>query len=58
LPFSTAESILGNVGMTRMTALAKDINSIGLAMDELSSILRKSHKLRDNMPDDFRLKDQ
>jgi putative ABC transport system permease protein len=27
-------------------------------MDELSSILRKSHKLRDNMPDDFRLKDQ
>ncbi len=58
LPFSTAESIMWKSWTTRMTALATDINSIGLAMSELWDILRKSHKLKDNMPDDFRLRDQ
>jgi hypothetical protein len=41
-----------------MTALAIDINSIDFAMDELTVILRKAHRLKDSMSDDFRLKDQ
>ena len=58
LPFSTAESIMWNAWSTRMTALAIDIDSIDLAMDELWVILRKAHRLKDSMSDDFRLKDQ
>ncbi len=58
LPFSTAESIMWDSWTTRMTVLAKDINSIGLAMDELWIILRKNHRLKDSEPDDFRLRDQ
>jgi hypothetical protein len=41
-----------------MTALATSIDSIELAMAELTTVLREAHKLKDNMPDDFRLKDQ
>lgn len=58
IPYTTAESLLWSSGQTRMTALAIDIPSISLAMWELTTILRESHKLKDNMPDDFRLKDQ
>ncbi|MFK7779788.1 MAG: ABC transporter permease [Candidatus Gracilibacteria bacterium] len=58
MPHTTALSILGTSGQTRMTALAIDIDSIDLAMSELTVILRDSHKLKDTMPDDFRLKDQ
>lgn len=58
MPFTTAQSILWTAWSTRMTALAIDINSIDLAMSELSVILRESHRLRDSMSDDFRLKDQ
>jgi len=58
MPFTTAQSILWTAWSTRMTALAIDINSIDLAMSELSWILREAHRLRDTMSDDFRLKDQ
>ncbi len=58
LPYSTAESVLWTAWSTRMTVLANDINSIDLAMSELTTILRKSHRLRDSQVDDFRLKDQ
>lgn len=58
LPYTTAQSILWTAGSTRMTALANDIESIPLAMSELETILRDSHKLKDSAADDFRLKDQ
>lgn len=58
LPFSTASSILWTAWTVRLAVLAKDINSISLAMDELTDILRRSHKLKDNQADDFRLRDQ
>lgn len=58
MPHTTALSILWTAWQTRMTALATDIDSIWLAMDELTLILREAHKLKDNMADDFRLKDQ
>ena len=58
MPYTSAQSILWNAWSTRMTALAMDIDSIWLAMDELTTILRKAHKLKDSMVDDFRLKDQ
>jgi len=58
MPHTTALSILWTAWQTRMTALATDIDSIWLAMWELTTILRESHKLKDSMPDDFRLKDQ
>jgi len=58
LPYTTAQSVLWSAWTTRMTALAIDINSIDLAMSELSVILRKAHRLKDSMTDDFRLKDQ
>lgn len=58
MPYTTALSILWTAWQTRMTALATDIDSIWLAMDELTTILRDSHKLKDSMIDDFRLKDQ
>lgn len=58
VPYTTSQSLLGTSWQVRMTALANDIPSISFAMWELSTILRESHKLKDNMPDDFRLKDQ
>ncbi len=58
IPYTSAQSLLGSSGQIRMTALAIDIPSISLAMWELTTILRESHKLKDNIADDFRLKDQ
>ncbi len=58
LPYSTANSILWESWTTRLIVLAKDINSIDLAMDELWDILRKAHRLKDSQTDDFRLRDQ
>ncbi len=58
MPHTTALSILWTAWQTRMTALAIDIDSIWLAMWELTTILREAHKLKDSMSDDFRLKDQ
>ena len=58
MPHTTASSILWTSWQTRMTALAIDIDSIWLAMAELTIILRDAHKLKDSIPDDFRLKDQ
>jgi len=58
LPYSTADSILWKSWTTRLIVLAKDINSIDLAMDELWEILRNSHRLKNSQTDDFRLRDQ
>ena len=41
-----------------MIANATDINSIGIAMDEITVLLRDNHNLRSSEPDDFKLKDQ
>ncbi len=58
LPYSTAESILWKSWTTRLIVLARDINSIDLAMSDLSRVLRESHRLKDSQTDDFRLRDQ
>jgi len=58
LPYSTADSILWKSWTTRLIVLAKDINSIDLAMDELWTILREAHRLKPSQTDDFRLRDQ
>jgi putative ABC transport system permease protein len=58
-PISTAEkNILGSGATVRLIALAKEIDIISDAMDELSVLLRESHKLKDGNIDDFILKDQ
>lgn len=58
-PISTAEkNILGSASTVRLIALAKEIDGIGDAMDELSVLLRANHKLKASNPDDFMLRDQ
>ncbi len=59
IPYNTATKIiLGSDATIRLIMLAKDINSIDLAMAEMWKILRKEHKLKSVDPDDFRLRDQ
>lgn len=58
-PITTAEkNILGASASVRLITLATSIETINLAMDELVSVLRQSHRLKANDVDDFRLKDQ
>jgi putative ABC transport system permease protein len=58
-PISTAEkNILGSSVTVRLIALAKSVDGISDTMDELSVLLRASHKLKANNIDDFVLKDQ
>ncbi len=59
LPFSTAsKNVLGSSWTVRLIAQAIDIDSIFLAMEEMTDLLRKNHRLKSNNPDDFRMKDQ
>jgi len=59
VPYETAKNvILGTSGTVRLVANATTIESIAPAMDEITQLLRESHKLRSDTPDDFRLKDQ
>jgi putative ABC transport system permease protein len=58
-PISTAEkNILGETATVRLVVLAKEINLIDDAMNELSALLRVNHRLKISDPDDFVLKDQ
>lgn len=57
-PFSTAEqSILGKNASVRLVFLAKEVELMELAEEEITSILRETHKLRDSQEDDFRVRD-
>ncbi|MDD3303186.1 MAG: ABC transporter permease [Candidatus Gracilibacteria bacterium] len=58
LPYKTAEQITGDTSLTRLVVLAKSINDIDLAIKELGTILRESHKLNSSDSDDFRIVDQ
>ncbi|MEF2175641.1 MAG: ABC transporter permease [Candidatus Absconditabacteria bacterium] len=58
IPYETTKSIIGTSATPRLVMLAKDIESINNAIDEVASILRESHKLKNNDTDDFRIVDQ
>ncbi|MDD2565842.1 MAG: ABC transporter permease [Candidatus Gracilibacteria bacterium] len=58
IPYFTAESIIGDSGSPRLIALAKNVDSIGIAITEIGDILKSSHKLKSTQGDDFRVVDQ
>lgn len=58
IPYETTKSIIWTSATPRLVMLAKDIESINNAIDEVASILRESHKLKNNDTDDFRIVDQ
>jgi len=58
LPYETWKQIIWTEITPRLVMLASDIDSINLAIWEVSEILRNSHKLKVNDGDDFRIVDQ
>jgi hypothetical protein len=44
--------------MMALVFLAKDIDSVPAAVDDIRTILRDKHKLRDNEVDDFNIYEQ
>ncbi len=58
IPYTTAQrSIFGTAVKPRIVAQAKDIDSVGIAMEEIRTALRESHKLKPGVSDDFGIKD-
>lgn len=58
VPFTTAQkTLIGNNARLMLNFLAKDADSVSLAMAEIKSLLRTNHKLKENKEDDFRLMD-
>ena len=58
IPYETTKTIIWTSTTPRLIMLANNINNIWLAMQEVSQILRESHKLKTNDTDDFRVVDQ
>lgn len=58
IPYFTAESIIWDAGSPRLIALAKDVDSISIAITEIGDILKTSHKLKSTQSEDFRVVDQ
>lgn len=58
IPYETTKSIIWASTTPRLVMLATDIDSISLAIEEVSSILRENHKLKSSDTDDFRAVDQ
>lgn len=58
IPYFTAESIIWDSGSPRLIALAKNVDSISLAITEIWEILKNSHKLKSTQSEDFRVVDQ
>jgi len=57
-PINTAQqNILGNNAQVQLVFLAREVDLMDLAQEEITAILRKAHRLRDNQEDDFRLRD-
>jgi len=54
---SAQQNILGNNAQVRLVFLANEVELMDLAQDEITSILRTEHRLRDNQDDDFQLRD-
>ncbi|MFA5351998.1 MAG: ABC transporter permease [Candidatus Gracilibacteria bacterium] len=58
VPFTTAEkTLLGSNARLMLNFLAKDAESVSVAMVEIEALLRKNHKLKDGKENDFRLMD-
>jgi len=59
VPFQTAQSsILGSRGaQTLLTMEATSVDNVAAATEEITSILRAQHKLKDDQEDDFRVMD-
>ena len=58
LPFSTAEkNVLGKNARIQLMFLAKEVELMALAEEELGVLLREKHKLRASQEDDFRVRD-
>jgi len=58
IPYETTKSIIWLSTTPRLIMLAIDIDSISFAIEEVSNILRESHKLKSSDTDDFRVVDQ
>ncbi len=58
IPYFTAETVIGDSASPRLVALAKNVESINLAISEIWDLLKKSHKLKSSQSDDFRIVDQ
>lgn len=58
IPYFTAESIVGDSASPRLIALAKNVDSISIAITEIWDILKNTHKLKSTQSDDFRIVDQ
>lgn len=57
-PYTTVEkSILGNDGMIILNLEADTVENIEIATEEVITILREKHKLKDSQEDDFRVMD-
>lgn len=59
IPYEIAQgSLLGSRGGQLMITLeADEVDNVSLATEEIKSILRSEHKLKDNQEDDFRIMD-
>lgn len=58
IPYTTAQrSIFGTAVKPRIVAQAKDIDSVGIAIEEIRTSLREAHKLKTGVSDDFGIKD-
>jgi len=58
MPYTTAQkTILGSDGSVVLNIQANSVDNVELATEELTSILREEHKLKDSQEDDFRVMD-
>jgi putative ABC transport system permease protein len=59
IPYNTARfRVFGSKYLGDIFVLAKDENSIPVAMAEIQHWMRRSHRLRADQPDDFRIRSQ
>jgi putative ABC transport system permease protein len=57
-PYSSAyRYVLGKKGKFNINATATDIEKLGIAMDEIASLLRENHHIKAGGVDDFRIRD-
>ncbi len=57
-PFSVAEkTVLGGNAQVRLTFLGREVETLELAEEEITTLLREKHRLRDSQEDDFRVRD-
>ncbi len=58
MPYTTAErNITGTAVKPRIVAQAADINSVALAMSQITQVLRDAHRLKPGTSDDFVVRD-